>query len=616
VTYQEQILLRLEKYHYRMNFARGILESRNVTYDKSMRRLAKPLPLDTPTVIELSPDNTIRVTLLDANHCVGAVMFLIEGDGKAILYTGDIRAETWWVNSIVRNPVLLPYTCGSRHLDCVYLDTTFATKSEPYREFPSKADGIRELLERVAGYPEDTIFYFHSWTFGYENVWIALSNFLKSQIHLDAYRSRIYGSLSSLRNKQLKELGHDIRESPALCGYKNGNHFQPGCLTDNSNVRIHSCERGMGCPVIDGDTAAKVVRIIPIITRSDGAEIAEIGAGGGKGDLDQKEELETGNAVEVGKLMELCAQTIEDAELLSKVLAILQRSLADGTHHIELGQALKKESQGEEDDISLPTLVSVLSNRAEEASEESTDETIRFPYSRHSSYSELCTLVDALKPKDVYPCTVDEETWNPTVSMRSLFGHFCSENHFRHDDEMKDAYEYRLERERNECRDGETQVSRAESEVDHIESPVARKRRRLGTDAVTDGSQHPDETATELSPLRSIIYESTIIDSEGATSPSLSFRIENSPSPRPHQGHALQSSKEGIPDNQAGVETPSPITPPTGTSASSSTTLQERRIWRYNKWLAFNAVLGVGLTWEDFGGLVSTRKSEQDEVEL
>jgi hypothetical protein len=39
-------------------------------------------------------------------------MFLIEGDDKAILYTGDIRTETWWVNSIVQNPVLAPYAHG------------------------------------------------------------------------------------------------------------------------------------------------------------------------------------------------------------------------------------------------------------------------------------------------------------------------------------------------------------------------------------------------------------------------------------------------------------------------------------------------------------------------
>lgn len=111
-----------------------------------MRTLAKPLPLDTPTTIELAPGNSIRVTCIDANHCVGAVMFLIEGDGKAILYTGDIRAEVWWVNSLVQNPVLLPYTLGPRRLDCIYLDTTFATKNQPYREFPSKAAGIQELL--------------------------------------------------------------------------------------------------------------------------------------------------------------------------------------------------------------------------------------------------------------------------------------------------------------------------------------------------------------------------------------------------------------------------------------------------------------------------------------
>jgi len=38
--------------------------------------------------------------------------------------------------------------------------------------------------------------------------------------------------------------------------------------------------------------------------------------------------------------------------------------------------------------------------------------TITFPYSRHSSYPELCDLVRIFKPKDVYQCTVDEETWD------------------------------------------------------------------------------------------------------------------------------------------------------------------------------------------------------------
>jgi len=37
---------------------------------------------------------------------------------------------------------------------------------------------------------------------------------------------------------------------------------------------------------------------------------------------------------------------------------------------------------------------------------------ITFPYSRHSSYSELCLLVDVFKPKDVFPCTVDKANWD------------------------------------------------------------------------------------------------------------------------------------------------------------------------------------------------------------
>jgi len=42
-------------------------------YDAYMQK--KPLPLETPTMIELEPGENIQVTLFDANHCPGAVMF-------------------------------------------------------------------------------------------------------------------------------------------------------------------------------------------------------------------------------------------------------------------------------------------------------------------------------------------------------------------------------------------------------------------------------------------------------------------------------------------------------------------------------------------------------------
>ena len=85
------------------------------------------------------------------------------------------------MNTITQNPVLLPYTCG-RKLDNIYLDTTFAIRTVPYREFSSKADGLKDLLMKMSRYPPQALFHFHAWTFGYEEVWIALASALGSQV--------------------------------------------------------------------------------------------------------------------------------------------------------------------------------------------------------------------------------------------------------------------------------------------------------------------------------------------------------------------------------------------------------------------------------------------------
>ena len=45
-------------------------------------------------LVELPRQWVLSVDTLKANHCLGAVMFLIEGRGQSILYTGDIRCPT------------------------------------------------------------------------------------------------------------------------------------------------------------------------------------------------------------------------------------------------------------------------------------------------------------------------------------------------------------------------------------------------------------------------------------------------------------------------------------------------------------------------------------------
>lgn len=583
-----------------------------------MRKLAKPLPLDAPTVIELAPGNSIRVTLIDANHCVGAVMFLIEGDGKAVLYTGDTRAETWWVNSIVQNPMLAPYALGLRHLDCIYLDTTFATKRAPYKNFTSKADGIKELLEKVSTYPNDTVFYFHSWTFGYENVWIALSSFLDSRIHLDDYRTRIYGALSSLdknslreiglhvrsENKFLKENGIEIREAAALCGFRNGNHKQHGCLTSSETVRIHSCERGMGCSVIDKDTDAKIVHIVPIISRSNGIEIAELGAGGGKGDLDQKEELETADIAAVGRLMELCAQSINDPELLSKVLKTLQYALTTGSAFVDFGLHLQRESQFSENDLSLQKFVAALSTSASKQQQDRIDplrnKTIRFPYSRHSSYSELCELVAAFKPRDVFPCTVDEVTWSPELSMNTLFGEYCSARIFRHDAEMMQTFRARQNNGQTQKRNQSPSQQDTQFEtppeitVPSISNPkVSKIEPELRLKLAMAGVDNP------FADVADIVGDEAVREQMAAAR-----NTTSAVPPGPESGPAKQTAENLFRSTSNGC--------PHSSLTTAKLSRPDRKRKMTNAHLAYEAAIGTHLTWTDFGGLESTRSRSDD----
>lgn len=72
----------------------------------------------------------------------------------------------------------MEYTSGIKTLDCIYLDTS---RTDP-SIFPPKAEGLKELLQKVVKYPADTVFHFTAWTYGYEEVWMALSKALQSQV--------------------------------------------------------------------------------------------------------------------------------------------------------------------------------------------------------------------------------------------------------------------------------------------------------------------------------------------------------------------------------------------------------------------------------------------------
>ncbi|KAL4907307.1 hypothetical protein BDW74DRAFT_176085 [Aspergillus multicolor] len=393
-------------------------------------------------------------------------MFLIEGGGKAVLYTGDIRAEKWWVDGLIRHPVLIPYTLGEKRLDKIYLDTTFAHTSHTFKTFPTKAEGIAELLHKLEPYPEDTIFYFRAWTFGYEEVWMALAAALKSKIHADRYQIGLYKSLSL----------SGTFEAPSLCGFWFGNRQAPGCLSEDQSSRIHSCEPGVHCPAA---TSKKTVYITPIVSRTDkGADLPELGAGGGLGDLYQIHELELPDQSSLAQLEQLCSEKIHDPQALSKakealvaafnsktrVLSLDSYGMKDA-HQMPLGELVNVLSRGRLGEEAFSSENGITSNDIMDKYGKPLSRTIRFPYSRHSSYDELCELIKAFRPRDIHPCTVDPLDWDEDISMETLFGQYCSGNAFVHDQHMRDMLA-----------------------LENGERP--RKRRRRGPRSPTPSTQH------------------------------------------------------------------------------------------------------------------------------
>lgn len=120
-----------------------------------LRRNVKPILLKE---VELNVTHTIRkcnnevafqVTLLDANHCPGAVMFLFQGKFGNILYTGDFR----YTPRILENPILSPII-RNKELSVLYLDNTYAA---PSCIFPTREEALKEVLKIIDENPDSQI---------------------------------------------------------------------------------------------------------------------------------------------------------------------------------------------------------------------------------------------------------------------------------------------------------------------------------------------------------------------------------------------------------------------------------------------------------------------------
>lgn len=95
-----------------------------------------PLPLNTPTTLPCG----VQVTLIDANHCPGAVQFLFRlPDGRKIVHTGDFRFSA---DQMLTCPNLADF----KGADAVYLDTTYAN---PKYKFAPQEESVEYVASTI-----------------------------------------------------------------------------------------------------------------------------------------------------------------------------------------------------------------------------------------------------------------------------------------------------------------------------------------------------------------------------------------------------------------------------------------------------------------------------------
>lgn len=102
------------------------------------------LPLDECIVMNLDEDGkeSMTVTLIDANHCPGSVMFIFEGYFGKILYTGDFRyCQRFTTHSAIQR----------KQFDVLYLDNTYC---DAKCAFPTRTQATVNILEIIRGHPE------------------------------------------------------------------------------------------------------------------------------------------------------------------------------------------------------------------------------------------------------------------------------------------------------------------------------------------------------------------------------------------------------------------------------------------------------------------------------
>lgn len=98
--------------------------------------------MNTPHVMTLDLDETFNVTLLDANHCPGAVMYVFEGYFGVVVATGDFR---YTPSMFVDTP--LGAISAEGRVELCYLDNTYLNPK--FDQMPTRDEALNQIVELI-----------------------------------------------------------------------------------------------------------------------------------------------------------------------------------------------------------------------------------------------------------------------------------------------------------------------------------------------------------------------------------------------------------------------------------------------------------------------------------
>jgi DNA cross-link repair 1A protein len=151
------------------------------------------LPMNQTMTLETRSGKRVNVTLIDANHCPGAVLFFFEVGQQTILHVGDFR----WNRTQHLDKIL--FLLKNRRLDQIYLDTTYC---DPKYTLPSQADAIQAAVGYAVTQVQDArrqghrlLLLFGAYTIGKERIYLAVAKALGMKVYVDSRRYRILQAL-------------------------------------------------------------------------------------------------------------------------------------------------------------------------------------------------------------------------------------------------------------------------------------------------------------------------------------------------------------------------------------------------------------------------------------